>query len=206
MSFSWTPQKEIVFLKALFFCKSVWLENPQGEFGACSSSQLPWRNLVTGKYRNQIGTMMMENLATTFPAPQQVCRLNPCRRLLWEAGTKVLLLGLLIEHQCSSCLFQTGDSGTGKCARGRKDAQRQVLQSIFNYFFTAEYCISWEKTKTVNRWLPSAVSQLGGTKWNNPTSSANKQKELLFTHWHSSNIGSLLWDLWGQNINVVFRK
>lgn len=58
------------------------------------------------------------------------------QRLLWEAGAKILLLGLLIEHSCSSRLFQTGDSGSGKCTRGKKDAQRRVLQGIFNSFYS----------------------------------------------------------------------
>lgn len=35
---------------------------------------------------------------------------------------------------------------------------------VFLILFTTDYYISWERMKTVNRWLPSTVSQLGGTK------------------------------------------
>lgn len=55
-----------------------------------------------------------------------------------------------------------------------------VLQTTFNSFLTAKYCISWEGMKTVNTWLPSTVSQLGGTKRNSPVSPAKQQKWVLF--------------------------
>lgn len=200
-SFPELCRNELYVLKAPFFCKSACLENPWGEFDPCSSFQLPWKNSVTGKCRNQVGNMTMPLCFLSHST------LNPSRSLFWEAGAKIILFGLLIEHQWSSYLFQTGDSGTGKCAMGRKDAQRWVLQSILNSFLTAKYCISWERMKTVSMWLPSTVSQLGGTKRNSPLSPTNQQKWVLFSPtMHSSNADSLLWDVWGQNINVVFRK
>lgn len=53
------------------------------------------------------------------------------QRLLWEAGAKILLLGLLIEHSCSSRLFQTGDIVDLENVQGARRMLRDEYYRVF---------------------------------------------------------------------------
>lgn len=82
----------------------------------------------------------------------------------------------------------------------RKEYTEQFL------FYSQQSITSLGKEWRLRRWLLSAVSQLGGTKWNHPTAPAKSKRRYFFPTVRSSNADSLLWNVWGQNINVVFRR
>lgn len=70
------------------------------------------------------------------------------QRLLWEAGAKILLLGLLIEH--AVLVFSRQEIVDLENVQGARRMLRDEYYRVFLILFTAEYYI-WERMRTVNR-------------------------------------------------------
>lgn len=131
------------------------------------------------KWRSQVGVTKMENVASVFlpcPMPEGLTHADGC---FGRVRLGSFCTGCSLNTR-AAIAFSSWETANCKVYKAQEGCSGKSITEQF-FYYSQQSITSPGKERRLRGWLLSTVSQLGGTKWNDPTAPA-KSRRYFFPH------------------------